>query len=184
MNKSSIHSLYVTIGSNCDWGRYNAISNGGDEPNIWRLLTRDEFNYILKSRMNASNLRFKATIMVDNVTFKKIEVCGLCPDDFICPSHMFLKNENEFSLEDFKILSKLGVFFYLSDDAYWTSTLEIHPLALNDYYTPIARTSATEGISIRNNATTSEMFSICPATELKWQDPPVYRRVRLVKDVE
>lgn len=34
-------------GTNYDWGQYNAISNGGNEPGIWRTLTRNEWNYLL-----------------------------------------------------------------------------------------------------------------------------------------
>lgn len=33
-----------------DWGIHNAISNGGNMPNKWRLLTDTEWNYILNTR--------------------------------------------------------------------------------------------------------------------------------------
>ena len=32
----------------CDWGVYNAISNGGDAPEQWRTLTAQEWYYLLK----------------------------------------------------------------------------------------------------------------------------------------
>lgn len=32
--------------SNADWGVYNAISNGGDTPNLWRTLSADEWKYL------------------------------------------------------------------------------------------------------------------------------------------
>ncbi len=35
--------------ANADWGVYNAISNGGDEPNQWRTLTTDEWLYLFKN---------------------------------------------------------------------------------------------------------------------------------------
>lgn len=38
-----------------DWGA-NAISNGGNEPNKWRTLTRQEVEYIFKGRSNAEKL--------------------------------------------------------------------------------------------------------------------------------
>ena len=38
-----------------EWGA-NAISNGGDEPNVWRSLRRDETEYLFKSRVNADSL--------------------------------------------------------------------------------------------------------------------------------
>lgn len=32
--------------ANADWGVYNAISNGGDQPNLWRTLSADEWRYL------------------------------------------------------------------------------------------------------------------------------------------
>ena len=32
--------------SNCDWGIYNAISNGGGRPGMWRTLTSKEWQYL------------------------------------------------------------------------------------------------------------------------------------------
>ncbi len=36
--------------ANYDWGVYNAISNGGNEPNKWRTLTDAEWNHLLNTR--------------------------------------------------------------------------------------------------------------------------------------
>lgn len=44
-----------------DWGT-NAISNGGNEANLWRTLTRYEWNYLIKTRTNADNLKGQATV--------------------------------------------------------------------------------------------------------------------------
>ena len=33
-----------------DWGVYNAISNGGNQPGLWRTLTRDEWEYVINGR--------------------------------------------------------------------------------------------------------------------------------------
>ena len=47
----------VTIqNTNHDWG-VNMISNGGNQPNKWRTLTKDEFNYLLNERSNSNQLR-------------------------------------------------------------------------------------------------------------------------------
>lgn len=40
-----------------DWG-YNPISNGGNTENIWRTLTKDEWDYILNVRYVESGIRF------------------------------------------------------------------------------------------------------------------------------
>lgn len=49
-------------GTNYDWGVYNAISNGGDEPGLWRTLTKDEWNYLFNSRANAAQKWARATV--------------------------------------------------------------------------------------------------------------------------
>ena len=48
-----------------DWG-YNAISNGGNEENLWRTLTIEEWDYILEKRTTASGIRF-AKANVDGI---------------------------------------------------------------------------------------------------------------------
>lgn len=48
-----------------DWG-YNAISNGGNEENVWRTLTIEEWDYLLEERHTASGIRY-AKAMVNNV---------------------------------------------------------------------------------------------------------------------
>ncbi|MCR5050721.1 MAG: hypothetical protein K6A36_06510 [Paludibacteraceae bacterium] len=44
-----------------DWG-INAISNGGDQTNFWRTLTKDEWDYLLRLRPNANNLVGAGTV--------------------------------------------------------------------------------------------------------------------------
>lgn len=44
-----------------DWG-VNAISNGGNEANLWRTLTIQEWGYLIKTRTNADNLKGQATV--------------------------------------------------------------------------------------------------------------------------
>ena len=48
-----------------DWG-YNAISNGGNEENVWRTLTIEEWEYILDKRTTATGMRY-AKVAVDGV---------------------------------------------------------------------------------------------------------------------
>ena len=45
-----------------DWGVYNPISNGGNKEGLWRTLTKDEWEYLLKKRPNAERLHIKARI--------------------------------------------------------------------------------------------------------------------------
>ncbi len=45
------------IYANADWGVYNAITNGGNEPGYWRTLTMDEWEYIFDIRTTNSGKR-------------------------------------------------------------------------------------------------------------------------------
>lgn len=40
-----------------DWG-FNAISNGGNQENLWRSLTKDEWTYLLNTRVTNSGIRW------------------------------------------------------------------------------------------------------------------------------
>ena len=49
------------FGTFVDWGS-KPISNGGNAANLWRTLTEDEWNYLAKSRPNASTLHCVAKV--------------------------------------------------------------------------------------------------------------------------
>lgn len=48
--------------SQYNWGVYNPISNGGNQPNQWRLLSIVEWDYIMFKRPYALSRRFSATV--------------------------------------------------------------------------------------------------------------------------
>lgn len=49
-------------GTKYDWGVYNPISNGGNKEGLWRLLTREEADYLYNKRPFADKLRAEATV--------------------------------------------------------------------------------------------------------------------------
>lgn len=51
---NNLNNLNGADGANYDWGWYNRISNGGNEPNQWRTLTKDEWQYLLNRRIDGS----------------------------------------------------------------------------------------------------------------------------------
>ena len=68
------YNLYEQTGQ-ADWG-YNPISNGGNNTDQWRTLTREEWTYLLNTRSTTSGERYA-----------KAEVAGICgvillPDDW------------------------------------------------------------------------------------------------------
>ncbi|MBQ4477915.1 MAG: T9SS type A sorting domain-containing protein [Bacteroidales bacterium] len=83
MDSSHYYGFYNNndiSGTNYDWGVYNAIynpsTNTTDAPGTWRTPTKDEWEYLLKTRATPSGIRFaKATVH---------GVCGLIivPDNW------------------------------------------------------------------------------------------------------
>ena len=65
-----------------DWGT-NQI--GADAPNTWRTLTKDEWDYLLNTRTNASDLRGVAQVNGVNGLI-------LLPDNWTCPSGVTFKS--------------------------------------------------------------------------------------------
>jgi uncharacterized protein (TIGR02145 family) len=80
----STGSAYGPLGSfnltgiyaNADWGVYNPISNGGNQPNQWRTLSTDELGYVFDTRMTESGIRYaKANV-------NEVNGVILLPDDW------------------------------------------------------------------------------------------------------
>jgi len=123
-----------------DWGVYNAISNGGDTPELWRTLSMDEWNYIIEERENADNLK----------TLAKVNgICGgiLLPDAFVNTTGVTFNINNsdttkqvlnDLSVEQWEKLESAGSVFLpqglgfsftwgnniwnMGNDLYWSST--------------------------------------------------------------
>ncbi len=105
--------------ANADWGVYNAISNGGNEPNKWRTLTNAEWKYLFQNN--------KWTLGYIKTTEKDSSLCFmLIPETFTAPegttvtvlstttSSTYLYNltvpsTNKYTTEQFSSLEKLGV---------------------------------------------------------------------------
>jgi uncharacterized protein (TIGR02145 family) len=100
--------------ANADWGVYNAISNGGNEPNKWRTLTLSEWQYLFKNN--------KWTLGYINSYFCLM----LIPETFTAPegttvtvlsttttltsmSGLTAPSTNKYTTEQFASLEKLGV---------------------------------------------------------------------------
>ena len=75
--------------SGADWGVYNAISNGGNEPGMWRTLTREEWRYLLRNN--------KWTIG----TVEGMLCFMLIPSDLPSQSNITLIKQDYFSIEDY-----------------------------------------------------------------------------------
>ena len=98
-------------GSYYDFGLYNAISNGGNQPGIWRLFTQNEWYYIIRDRANALRLRAHATIngvegliiLPDNCDTTALRnIASYNPSDYVM---------NNYSLTAWKSIEALGAVF-------------------------------------------------------------------------
>ena len=136
---------YGIGGTNYDWGVYNAISNGGDEPGMWRTLTSSEWDYLLNERtgpiINGTCTRFA------HATVNGVDGVLLFPDTFIWPTTVTTYptevNTNycwaglvvSYSAAEFQALESSGCVFlpiaghrqntayeYYDDGTYWSST--------------------------------------------------------------
>ena len=127
-----------------DWGVFNAISNGGNRPEMWRTLTRDEQEYLYYSR-SASTVNG-----VDNARYVKATVCGVYgtivfPDIYTHPIEAPLPTgvnsvtasyaSNAYSATQWTSLEDAGCIF-LPAAGYRTSSNSYHSVGiLGQYYT-------------------------------------------------
>ncbi|MBP5364521.1 MAG: hypothetical protein J6Y82_01170 [Bacteroidales bacterium] len=145
-----------------DWGVYNAISNGGDKPGLWRTLTADEFLYLTWQRPNAQELitigivngQFGLILMPDNwvrhdsikiVPFADVKYNKISFSDSFDTIDKFeiydfseikdvFSGENVYSKEQWTELESLGCVFLPGNGSYWTSTSYDNGFALTSYW--------------------------------------------------
>ena len=93
-----------------DWGVYNAIVNGGNEPEQWRCPTIQELDYLFYKRQNASSLYAAGRIDTINGLI-------LLPDNWQTPATLVFKPsiisflDNVYTLEEWKQMENAGAVF-------------------------------------------------------------------------
>ncbi|MBQ3710196.1 MAG: leucine-rich repeat domain-containing protein [Bacteroidales bacterium] len=96
--------------ANADWGVYNPISNGGNQANLWRTLTKNERNYVFNTRTTNSGIRYaKANVNGVNGVI-------LLPDNWNT-SYYTLNNSNS---------TKASFNSNTISYSTWTNSLEAH----------------------------------------------------------
>ena len=113
---------YNLIGTcaNADWGVYNAISNGGDEPNKWRTLTMSEWKYLFKNNkwtlgyIKTTEKNSVLCFMLIPATFTApegitVEVIGTADLATDASMEVTVPTNNKYTTEQFASLEKLGV---------------------------------------------------------------------------
>lgn len=133
-----------------DWGKYCYIENGGGR-NQWRLLTIDEWCYILYERPNASQLRVNASIDGVSGTI-------LMPDTSTISTRIpsILTEDMNYTKNQWEILESQGCAF-LDQAAYWSNITDAGPTYSGSTayilkaYT-ISPSSSTRGQSVSGTA--------------------------------
>lgn len=150
-----------------DWGVYNAISNGGNTPNLWRTLSANEWTYLF---------RHTPWTMAHIQVAEKTQIRGFAflPEDFIVPEDISItllgtgeetanirtfKLEdyaaNTYTLEQFAALQEAGLVFLPcagtrekgqagrcgTIGGYWSSTAS-DPMHVRGFYFYSARVDA------------------------------------------
>lgn len=112
----NIESSNLNLGTNDidktynDWGRYNAISNGGNVKKVWRTLTFEEWIYLCEERPHAESL-----ISVGVVN--GVNGCLLLPDGWTLPTELsFIPqaddySENVYTQEQWTKMERVGAVF-------------------------------------------------------------------------
>lgn len=106
-----------------DWGQ-NVISNGGNKANQWRMLTENEWYYLLNTRANASTLKGVARINLNADGSEYANGLILLPDNWTAPAGISFKSGfasewsvqayadyQTFTLEEWSKLESAGVVF-------------------------------------------------------------------------
>lgn len=111
---------------NHDWGVYNAISNGGNQPNIWRTMTEEEIDYLINRRPGAKRLRFWAVVndrpgivlLPDNWSNVSLRYYHNIPSSSIL--EMF---QNRYTIEEWEIFESLGAVLIYDSGRYSSSSI-------------------------------------------------------------
>ena len=96
--------------ANADWGMFNSIINGGNESMMWRCLTKQDIQYLMQGRQNASLLYGLATV-------NSIHGCILLPDSWkdlngiIFTPTINSWTTNTYTLEQWLIMESHGAIF-------------------------------------------------------------------------
>ena len=157
-------------GTKYDCGVYNAISNGGNKPNLWRTLTKDEWYYVLNQRPNAKGLRGKATIKDINGTL-------ILPDTWLTPENIKFNtsSNNIYTLSEWELMEEAGAIFLPYAGFVFSgseSGLQVNDVGENGYYWTSTSNNGTAMVVKCSNFKTTSWYLDNASS------------VRLVKDVE
>ena len=178
-------------GDFADWG-----ANIGDG-RTWYTLSKDEWEYVLKGRTNATNLNGAARINLNDDGTEYINGVVLLPDDWTCPAGLTLKSGftsglssvqafadvQQISLSDWQSLEDAGAVFFPAT-GYRHPCMDVMDVQYEGYYW----SATSEMVSYPEGSYTSIEYYYANfySTGVRVSDHWVYTglAVRLVTNVE
>jgi len=103
---------YSNNAGNYDWGYFNAIQNGGNRPGLWRLLSEDEWTYMMSGRPSASSKY--AFVKINN----SISGLMILPDEWTLPSGCPWSSGNSqtnYTYAQWQQMEAAGAVFLIAD---------------------------------------------------------------------
>ena len=174
-------------GTYYDYGVYNAISNGGNQPGEWRLFTQSEWDYLVRQRPHALKLRCIAKIPQE---YEYIYGVIFLPDDgdttliykeidYNNPETYYNYDPSvpSYTLSEWRQLEAKGAIFLPCGGA-WTNTngyVEVTALDHGYYMRPFASNSISRLVCVPFDTTSVYSTSLTSYMGAS---------VRLVKDVD
>lgn len=113
--KSKPTATDLLTNDNYDWGYYNAISNGGNEPGQWRILTKDEASYLFGRTIGRESLLKKSC------TVNSVLGSILLPDDWnwnSVSSSSITSTQTTFTADEWSVMEAQGAVFLPHYDTY------------------------------------------------------------------
>lgn len=158
--------------ANADWGAYNAISNGGNTPGMWRTPTNNEWDFLIRNR-SASTLNG-----TENARYTAAQVNGIAgiilfPDSYSHPADVPLpegvntaSTTSIYTVDEWSKMEAAGCVFlpaagtrgvseYIKGySSYWSSTFSEEDISMAyclsvDSYISTTQTTRSSGYPVR-----------------------------------
>lgn len=113
-----------TRGTLYDWGEYNAISNGGNQPGQWRTLSGTEWDYMANTRANYANLKITHCAVGDVIGTMYFPDLWDWTNPLITEfyNHVTGDDYKFFTLDQWAVFERLGATFVPAYDCYVLTT--------------------------------------------------------------
>ena len=119
--------------ANADWGVYNKISNGGNQAGLWRTLTKDEWQYLISGRAQASRLMGQGRV-------NNVNGLILLPDSWATETPSSVRftydpgnySTNVYSLDEWTVMESYGAVFLPA--AGYRDGADVYSVGSDGYY--------------------------------------------------